>query len=72
MHKNVRKYFAVAAIAISLSTPSLAQDAKGELLCRQSCMAELRACIQRAPNAYARIICSENFVSCAEGCSLTD
>jgi hypothetical protein len=71
MSKSIGKYFSVALISISLSTPTLAQVADSSLLCRQQCQRELQYCLARAPNAYARSICLESYEACAEYCTPT-
>jgi hypothetical protein len=69
MYKRVRKFIAVAAISVSLSTPSLAQVINPQFGCRDACTKAFQFCIQRAPNAYARSICAENYVECTGSCS---
>ncbi len=66
MYKNVRKYFVVAVIAVSLSTPSLAQVINPA--CSPACYSALQRCLASARNPFSRAFCTEDYLTCIEGC----
>jgi hypothetical protein len=67
MYKKGRKFIAVAAIAVLLSTPSLAQVRN----CNIICLRAYQGCLKFATDEYSRSDCLDAYRICREECPLS-